>query len=514
MKPEVVFWLEKASWPALVVDAAGTIFVANKSAISTFLDVQSGATKLSACWSPENASSPDQVLAAWEKSSAGSVTIKLKDKTGAINSYSVPIAAFLEAGEKRFLLQFFGNVAPASETKPAPAADASQIQKQKLDCALQLAHSVSLDFNNVLTSILGHTSLILGKLEPNHPWRKSLLEVEKAASRAAEIANDLGSFSRQETKKTSQAEGNLNPILQRCVEFFQKSLPADQIAWNFQLERKLYAVRFDELKVQQAFLRIIENAVQAIETRGRITIQTRNVLINEPTQDRNVRLVAGAYVCAEVSDTGCGIEPDVLPRIFEPFFTTKRGTSHRGLGLAWVYGIVTNHGGGVAVSSQPGIGTSVRLYLPSEKRIIRESHVPLDKLTGNQTILIVDDEDLVVSISQAVLTAHGYTAVTASNGPKALEILSRNNPAIDLVITDLIMPGMGGRELIAQIQKLSPGMPVICMSGNVWPQNQTRDPNFLAKPFTAQDLLQKIKHALGHGHDPEPAASEVVAQST
>src|SRR5439155_16386472 len=131
----------------------------------------------------------------------------------------------------------------------------------------------------------------------------------------------------------------------------------------------LFACKFDDLKMQQAFLRVIENSVQALRSgQGRIVLQSRNVELKEPTQDRNVKLATGRYVCVEISDNGCGIEADVLPRIFEPFFTTKRDKKHRGIGLAWVYGIVTNLGGGVAVSSRPGEGTSVRVYLPAGKR--------------------------------------------------------------------------------------------------------------------------------------------------
>ena len=152
------------------------------------------------------------------------------------------------------------------------------------------------------------------------------------------------------------------------MEFFQQNAGPEPVAWTLQLDRKLFAAKFDEAKMQQAFMKIIENALQALRERGRVTVQTRNIELAEPTQDRNVQLAAGAYVCVEISDNGCGIEPDVLPRVFEPFFTTKRGANHRGLGLAWVYGIVTNHGGGVAISSQPGAGTSVRVYLPAEKQ--------------------------------------------------------------------------------------------------------------------------------------------------
>ncbi len=246
---------------------------------------------------------------------------------------------------------------------------------------MQLARTVALDFNNALTSILGHTSLVLSQVEPNHPWRASLLEVEKSAAKAAEIANDLGAFSRQEKEVRSQTAGNLNLLVQRCVEVFQRDAGLEPGAWQLQLERRLFAAKFDEAKMQQALMKVFENAIQALRGHGRVTVQTRNIELTEPTQDRNVRLAAGAYVCVEISDNGCGIEPEVLPRIFEPFFTTKRG-NHRGLGLAWVYGIVTNHGGGVAVFSQPGAGTSVRVYLPAENRIIKDDGFTVDDLTG------------------------------------------------------------------------------------------------------------------------------------
>jgi two-component system cell cycle sensor histidine kinase/response regulator CckA len=214
-----------------------------------------------------------------------------------------------------------------------------------------MARSVSLDFNNALTGILGHTSLVLSKMEPTHPWRSSLLEVEKAATKAAEIANDLGTFSRQEKETRTQAAGNLNPVLQRCVEFFKQNPTPEPITWKMQLEPKLFAATFDELKMQQAFLRILENCVQSLSGSGRITIQTRNIELSEATQDLNVRLVPGAYVCAEISDSGCGIAPEVLPRIFEPFFTTKKTGS--GLGLSTVYGIVKQSGGYITVQSAP-----------------------------------------------------------------------------------------------------------------------------------------------------------------
>jgi nitrogen-specific signal transduction histidine kinase/ActR/RegA family two-component response regulator len=390
-----------------------------------------------------------------------------------------------------------------AEAKPA-SADAGLAHKQKLDCALQLARTVALDFNNALTSILGHTSLILSKMEPNHPWRESLLEVEKSASKAAEIANDLGTFSRQEKETRVQAAGNLNLLLQRSAEFFQQNAGPEPVAWTLQLDRRLFAAKFDEAKMQQAFMKIFENSIQAIKDHGRVTVQTRNIELAEPTQDRNVHLAAGAYVCAEISDNGCGIEPEVLPRVFEPFFTTKRGSLHRGLGLAWVYGIVTNHGGGVAISSQPGAGTCVRVYLPAEKKLVRDDTVTSDDLSGTQTILIVDDEDLLLTMGKTILSSYGYRVLTANGGPKALEILGGKDAQVDLVITDLVMPAMSGRELVEHVRKVAPAMRIICTSGYVWPAGQENGWAYLQKPFTSQELLLKVKQAL-HEQSPAPA---------
>src|SRR5439155_13136783 len=185
------------------------------------------------------------------------------------------------------------------------------------------------------------------------------------------------------------------------------------------------AAKFDETRLQQALSKILENALESLTGNGRITIQTRNLELTEPTQDRNAQLAAGAYVCIEISDNGCGIAPENLPRIFEPFFTTKPRAEHPGLGLALVYGIMTNQGGRVAVSSQPGTGTSVRVYLPAQQNSIQEDGVSSNDLSGTQTILIVDDEELLLTMGKTILAASGYKILTANSGQKALEDLSQ-----------------------------------------------------------------------------------------
>jgi len=496
MKSDVAFALESAGWPALLVDGASIICRANPAAMSLFGAALAGeAPRLAAVWSPDNSSPADRFLAQWERSAAPMAPLKFRSQGGQPVGFLTSIYTFAKDGQKYFVLQLLRESASAGAEAKPPGGEAGLAQKQKLDCALQLARTVALDFNNALTSILGHTSLVLSKMEPNHPWRASLIEVEKSAAKAAEIANDLGTFSRQE-KEARQAAGNLNSLLQRSVEFFQQNAGQDPVAWTLQLDRKLFAAKFDEAKMQQAFMKILENALQALRERGRITVQTRNIELAQPTQDRSVQLAAGPYVCVEISDNGCGIEPDVLPRVFEPFFTTKRGASHRGLGLAWVYGIVTNHGGGVAISSQPGVGTSVRVYLPAEKKLVRDDGVASNDLSGSQTILMVDDEDLLLTMGKTILSTYGYRVLTANGGQKALDILSQKDAAVDLVITDLVMPAMSGRELVEHIRQLSPAMRIICTSGYVWPAGQESDGAYLQKPFTSQELLLKVKQAL------------------
>jgi signal transduction histidine kinase len=505
MKSEAVFALENAGWPALLIDAGANICRANQAAVRMFgATLEGGAPQLSAIWSASNAASPDLFLAQWERSPAPLVPLKLRAKGGGEASHQVSICAYSRDGQKFFLLQIVAipaqvptgavelkNPAPA----PVPAADSALTHKQKLDCALQLARTVALDFNNALTAILGHSSLLLSQMEPDHPWRKSLLEVEKSAARAAEIANDLGTFSQQEKEARNQTDGSLNTLIQRSVETLKNEVGTAAVTWQLQLERSLFAARFDEAKMQQALLKVLENSVEALEDGGTITIQTRNMEIAEKTQDRNVQLVPGAYVCAEIADSGCGIDPEVLPRIFEPFFTTKRG-NHRGLGLAWVYGIVTNHGGGVAVSSQVGAGTSVRIYLPAEKRVLKENGAVAGDLSGSETILIVDDEEMLLTIGRKILSSYGYKVMTANSGLRAIELLGDPKTFVDLVITDMVMPAMSGRELVEHIRVISPRMKILCTSGYVRPGMAARESNYLQKPFTSQELLLKVKQAL------------------
>lgn len=517
MSSEIVFGLESAGWPALLVDPRGAIVRANASALGVFGPVLNGTMPpLASVWVGEKGETAEQFLARWENSPATTAQLKFKTAEGAME-YFTSVCAFAKDGRKWYVFQLLtasppgGAPVPASApaataaAAPAPAAaphvngkeptvDAALIHKQKLDCALQLARTVSLDFNNALTSILGHTSLLLGKAEPGHPWRHSLVEVEKSAARAAEISNELGVFSQQEKQSRQIPPGNLNSVVMRCVDFF-KNTHGEKVAWNLNLEKELFASRFDEAKLQQALTKVLENAVEAVNGSGQVIVQTRNIELTAPTQDRNVKLNTGTHIAVEISDNGAGIEPANLPRVFEPFFTTKK-PPHRGLGLALVYGIVSNHRGGITLSSEPGKGASARIYLPAEKQFVGHGEVSDETLHGTESILVVDDEAMLLTMSETILSEYGYKVFTVNSAQKALTLLAREDLNVDLLITDLVMPVMGGRELVERARQFQPKIKILCMSGCVLPPEQQIGLPYLQKPFTSKELLAKARQTL------------------
>src|ERR1700722_19540722 len=266
MKPEVVFGLENAIWPALLVNPAGAVMLTNAAAKNVFGPALNG-TPLSAIWAPENGGAAADFLKLWQQSPAAVSELKFKTAAGKTSAFSTAICQFTNEGHQWFVLQLIPAVtgaAPAADGKAVTEGDAAL--KQKLECVLQLARSVSLDFNNALTGVLAHTSLLLGKAEPEHPWRRSLLEVEKSAARAAEIASELALFSRQEKETRRAPAGNLNAVVSRCMEAF-RSAKGTQIAWRLTQERALFEARYDEAKVQQALTKVFENAVEAFGPR-------------------------------------------------------------------------------------------------------------------------------------------------------------------------------------------------------------------------------------------------------
>jgi len=500
MKAEIVFQLENASWPAFLVTPTGVLEDVNAAAQVLFGDRLKN-REFTDIGEAETASTA--FLALCDNFKTPLMPLKFRDREGKPTTFHTSITSLTHGAQKYFLFQLFPLTPTHSGTMMWRAVDGrasveiNAAQKQKLDCAMQLTRTVALDVNNALTTVLGHASHVLGEMDTAHIWRFSLAEIEKAAGKASEIANDLAVFSLEDKDKKSQVEGNLNVLMRRALQLLQTG-ERKNISWSHSYEKQMYTVHFDEAKLQQAFVKILENAIEAIpdnpDVSGQITVQTRNVDVTDRTQDGAAQLVRGAYVCVEITDNGCGIEAGAQPRIFEPFFTTKEG--RRGLGLAWVYGVISNHGGGVAVTSEAGKGTSVRVYLPAMKKIVEEKQVADESLAGQGTILFVDDEDMLVSLGQMLLSRAGYKVLTANSAERALEVFERAQAPIDLMITDMVMPRMNGLELIQRVQGSYPRTRIICSTACVRTANTVQHYNFLSKPFTAHELLHRVKTAL------------------
>jgi signal transduction histidine kinase/CheY-like chemotaxis protein len=511
MKVEFLTTLESAAWPVLLLNPEAVVVAANAAARSFFGVAMAGARpSLADFWPAENGCAVADFFVLWESSPTVSADLKFRAPSGQLKNFCTVITSITDGGERNFLLQLFSpsevplpakkNIPNNSLATPvlvqAGGGTGDAALKQKLDCVMQLARTVSLDMNNALTGVLAHTSRLLDKAEPGHPWRQSLLEVEKSSVRAAEISAELALFSRKDKEPRQTPPGNLNAVVSRCTEFFRNA-HGQRFDWRLTQEPALFGARFDEAKLQQALTKIFENAVESFAPGkgGLIAVETRNVELSAPSQDRNVSLAAGHYVCVGITDTGLGMAEEIAARVFEPFFTTKT-PPHRGLGLALVYGIITNHGGGVAISSLPGQGTSVRVYLPAEKHTVHAAVGQDQDLRGSGTVLVVDDETLVLTMAETILADFGYKVMTAGSGQAALALLARPDVKVDMLITDLVMPGMGGRELVEHIRRAAIRLPVLCMSGYVMPAETQTGADYLQKPFTSRQLLSKVKAAL------------------
>ena len=479
--------LSNAAWPVLVLDHKVRIAWANEAAHGAFSNsAPLEGRDLKTFWPSDHLDALSQFIKAVRGGVGMSGSMTLLRESGTPFEYRFHSCDH----EDHYIVQLFSEASPA-----AAAPDTSEeSQGEKLECAMRLARSMALDFNNALTSILGHTTLMLGRIEPDSRWRAGLLEIEKSAEKAAEIAFDLATFSRKERPvEEAQATGNLNNVLRNTLDVYRGKREL-KIDWKLRLLNEVLAASFDEGKIQQAMMKIIDNSIEAIEGSGTIELSCANISLSEDRSDRGTVIKAGHYVRVEISDSGCGIAEDALHRIFEPFYTTKEG--RRGLGLAWVYGIVTNHSGKVVVESKPGRGTWVRIYLPASQRLIQDGQTVDTELQGGETILVVDDEEPLRMLEETILTSFGYEVIAASSGSQAVEIFRARHSEIDLVLTDLVMPGMNGRELMERLRRIDPDIRVILATGYHASIKSTDDCATLQKPFNAVNLLQAVKKML------------------
>jgi PAS domain S-box-containing protein len=374
-------------------------------------------------------------------------------------------------------------------------------QSQKMEAIGRLAGGIAHDFNNMLTIIKGYSQLSLSELKEGHPLRENLEGIQKATDRAADLIRKILAFSRRQVMEMRVLD--LNTLLMDLDKLLRRIIGED-IELVTVLAEDLGRVKVDPGQIEQVILNLAINAKDAMPNGGKLTIETTNAELDETYTRSHLAVTPGHYVMLSVSDTGAGMSPEVRERIFEPFYTTKEKGKGTGLGLSTVYGIVKQSAGNIWVYSEPGQGTTFKIYLPREDEPleeIREKVVKGELPRGSETVLVVEDEEEVRKLAVRILQKQGYKVLEASQGNEALFICEQHEESIHLLVTDVVMPGMSGRDLSERLTSLRPEIKILYMSGHTngaIVHHGVLEPgvNLLQKPFTPEALARKVREVL------------------
>ncbi len=376
------------------------------------------------------------------------------------------------------------------------------LQSQKMEAIGRLAGGIAHDFNNLLTTILGMVDLLLMNFDESDPRTRDLLEVKKAARRASLLTKQLLAFSRRQVLQPTILD--LNTVVREMSKMLRRLIGED-IELVTVLDENLGYVKVDQSQIEQVIMNLAVNARDAMPEGGKLTIETANVELDEEYARRHVGVKPGSYVMLAITDTGFGMDEKTSSRIFEPFFTTKEKDKGTGLGLATVYGIVKQSGGNIWVYSEPGKGTTFKIYLPRVAETKRSSTAETareDNLQGSETILVVEDDDMVRNLTCKILSGAGYRVLNGASGEEAVRIAQEHGDEIDLVITDVVMPRMSGKELARKLKEIGLEAKTLYISGytdNAIVKHGILEEGieFIQKPFSLKTLLKKVRDVLG-----------------
>ncbi len=373
-------------------------------------------------------------------------------------------------------------------------------QSQKMETVGRLAGGIAHDFNNLLTVINGTVELVLADMPAEVPLRRDLEEIKAAGVRAALLTRQLLAFSRKQVMRFDSLD--LDALVLGLQDMLSRLL-GERISLNVDSGADGWLVRADPIQMEQVILNLAVNARDAMEHGGTLTLETAPFIVDEAFVTQHPAFTPGEYVRLIVSDTGVGMAEAIRARAFEPFFTTKALGEGTGLGLSMVYGIITQTGGRILIGSEVGVGTSFSIYLP---RVQADTLPPAPEpigphARGSETILVVEDDDAVRRVAVRVLEHAGYTVVPARNGRDALTLLVSRSDTVDLVITDIVMPEMGGLEMAARVRESYPGMRVIFLSGYtdqamMLPPASDLSSTFIGKPYTTSQLTARVREVL------------------
>jgi len=377
------------------------------------------------------------------------------------------------------------------------------LHAQKMEAIGTLAGGMAHDFNNLLMAILGYSELLLQRKVRDDPEREKLVLIRQAAKDGADLVKAILTFSKRVESRTRPTD--LNAEIRRNEKLLVRTLPK-MIEVELVLSDDLRVIEADPVQIEQVLLNLAVNAGHAMPEGGRLLIETRNVTLREDYAETHLDVPPGKYVLLAVTDTGIGMATEVLDRVFEPFFTTKTDGEGTGLGLSMVHGIVAQHSGHIRCYSEPGVGTTFKIYFPvaavellSDVEMTREMPA-----FGTETILLVDDDGRVRELVRELITLAGYTVLTASNGADALEEYAKHREEISLVILDLIMPGMSGKRCLEELLRMDPDAKVLVSSGysaNGLTKKTlgTGERGFISKPYDGKDILRAIRTILDRG---------------
>jgi signal transduction histidine kinase/CheY-like chemotaxis protein len=373
-------------------------------------------------------------------------------------------------------------------------------QAQRMEALGTLAGGIAHNFNNVLMGIQGRASLMMMDKDGSHRDFEHLKGIKEYVKNAEELTKDLLGFARG--GKYEPRPIGLNELIKHENLMFGRT--RKEITLQGKYNKDLWTVEVDQGQMRQVLMNLYVNAWQAMPGGGDIYVQTENVTVDEGYVKPYV-VIPGRYVKISVTDTGVGMDEATREKIFDPFFTTQEMGTGTGLGLASVYGIVKNHGGFINVYSEKGVGTTFNIYLPaSEKEVVEEKRPTGEVVKGEGTILFVDDEEMITDVGELLLEKLGYHVLTAKSGQEAIEVYGKNRDDIDLVILDMIMPGMGGGETYDRLKEIKPDIKVLLSSGYSI-NDQAREilgrgcNGFIQKPFSMSEISQRIREHLDKG---------------
>ncbi|HKW88913.1 MAG TPA: PAS domain S-box protein [Candidatus Acidoferrales bacterium] len=372
---------------------------------------------------------------------------------------------------------------------------------QKLEAVGRLSGGIAHDFNNLLGVIIGYSQVLQQIVGANDELREPIDEILKAGERAASLTRQLLAFSRKQVLEPKVL--NLNTVVSE-VDKMLRRLIGENIELEIEIERSLGHVKADRSQVEQVIMNLVVNSRDAMPNGGTLTIKTSNAVLSDKDCEHYRYVIPGKYILLEVRDTGCGMDEETQSHIFEPFFTTKESGKGTGLGLATVYGIIKQSGGFIWVDSVPNKGAAFRIYLPQVEETPeapQKAETAPAHILAAQTILLVEDEQSLRKLTQKILADVGYTVFEAKDASQAMEVASGTNAEIDLLLTDMIMPGLSGRALAEKLSPIRPKMKVLFMSGytdgEIAPQG-VLDPKMtiLRKPFKWEELTKTVKQVL------------------